>query len=100
MIVDKSFKIIEGFSNYKINPIGEVYNLRTAKQQTLNNTWYNLMCDKTLKMLKISRRDLLLNNFPDIYNNINNDKSIPRLMERDSEKLQINIEKKQITLVF
>tara|TARA_R110001599_G_scaffold183021_1_gene376132 strand:+ start:748 stop:1038 length:291 start_codon:yes stop_codon:yes gene_type:complete len=96
MIIDDTFKIIEGFSNYKINPIGEVYNLRTAKQQTLNNTWYNLTCDKTLKMLKISRRELLLNNFPDIYNK----KSIPRLMERDSEKLQINIEKKQITLVF
>ena len=53
MIIDDTFKIIEGFSNYKINPIGEVYNLRTAKQQTLNNTWYNLTCDKTLKMLKI-----------------------------------------------
>ena len=96
MILDDTFKIIEGFSNYMINPIGEVYNLRTAKQHTLNNTWYNLTCDKTGKMLKIPRRDLLLNNFPDIYRN----KSIPRLMERDSEKLQINIEKKNITLVF
>ena len=96
MIVDKSFKIIEGFSNYMINPIGEVYNLRTAKQHTLNNTWYNLTCDKTGKMLKISRRELLLSHFPDIYNK----KSIPRLMERDVVKLQINIEKKNITLVF
>tara|TARA_R110001606_G_scaffold240904_2_gene388923 strand:+ start:860 stop:1150 length:291 start_codon:yes stop_codon:yes gene_type:complete len=96
MILDNTFKTIEGFSNYMVNPLGEIYNLKTAKQQTLNNTWYNLKCDKTGKMLKISRRELLLHTFPDIYRN----KSIPRLSERDTDKLEINIEKKNITLVF
>ena len=103
MILDKSFKIIEGFSNYMINPIGEVYNLRTAKQLTLNDTWYNLKSDKSI-WLKIPRRNLLLSNFPDIYLNKTiirlNEKDIPKLIKRDSEKLQINIEKKNITLVF